>query len=153
MTRDAEHFYREWYVTKRSEFTDSNKFFAGYFERKPDHMLRLAMILAIADGGDFELAQGHLQKAVSILNWIERYMPDAFEEMQTQGVGEEHKRIVTYLKKHGGQARHSELLRHVSYRMNARQFNELTTTLRGAGIIEYDAVGKTYYLTPEGWNR
>jgi DNA-binding IclR family transcriptional regulator len=35
--------------------------------------------------------------------------------------------------------------------MNGETFRRYTTTLRDAGLMEYDSKTKSYYLTPEGW--
>ena len=38
-----------------------------------------------------------------------------------------------------------------SNKFDSRVFRERVDTLRQAGYLEYDAKGKFYYLTPEGW--
>jgi len=152
VTLDAEAYawHDRWYRTRRDESVD--KQFAGYIERKPDHMLRLAMIMKMARAdADFILRVDDLLHAYNILNWLEDWFPAAFDQLATSAVGEDQGRILRILRKSGGSMEHSLLLRRNSSRLNAEQFKRATTTLREAGLMEWDGQARTYTLTPEGW--
>lgn len=150
MSEEAERWYDNWYLS-RSDGESADKQFAGYNERKPDHMIRLAIILAASQGNALTLHVSHLRGALRILEWLEGFLPGAFGEMNRTAVGEDQARLINQVKKHGGKIKHSDWLRLNSNRMKSREFREFVDTLRSAHLIEYDGPTQTYFLTTEGW--
>jgi len=150
MTEEAEEWYVTWYNSKKDDKQD-DKQFAGYHERKPDHIIRLALILMAARSNDLTLQKGDLIRALHILEWLEAFLPDAFGEMNQTQIGEDHARLIKQIKKRGGKITHSDWLRLNSNRINQRQFRDLVETLINARVLEFDTAIHTYYLTPQGW--
>jgi hypothetical protein len=150
-TPEADAWYRRWYITRPSAHAD--KQYAGYYERKPDHMIRLAMILWVAEHDEKELVLdvADLQRAERVLTWLEAWLPSTFDEMTSTAAGEDQSRILRQLRQAGGSMEHSNLLRRNSSKMNAEQFKRAIATLKEAKLVEWDAVSKTYFLTSEGW--
>jgi hypothetical protein len=154
-TKEAHAWYLNWYHTRAAHYGD--KQYAGYFERKPDHMIRLALVLLAAKadpakkGEDIVMTEYDLIQAEKILHWMEIWLPSTFEEMTSSATGEDQQKIIRILRAAGGSMNHSVLLRRVSSRMNSEQFKRYIGTLREALIVEWDAATKTYTLTPEGW--
>lgn len=157
ITKDADEWYVDWYNHRRDTIA-AEKQFAGYAERKPDHMHRLAMILTIAEmatdqGVELVLTLEKMKQALAILDWVEGYLPAAFSEMSQTLIGEDSLRLLKQLKQKGGLVGHSEWLRMNTHRMNKDQFKAAVGTLREAKLADYDGVKKQYYLTPEGWSK
>jgi hypothetical protein len=150
MTPAAGIWYDEWYNSQSLRGSEERQF-SGYYERKPAHLIRIAMLLALANEPVFLLEKTTLQRSLAILDWIESWLPAAFEQMNRTTIGEDHGRLIRMLKKHNGEIGHSDLLRRNSSRMNARQFKDLINTLRESKLIDYDSVKKIYFLTQEGW--
>jgi hypothetical protein len=151
LTPNAQDWYAHWYKTREGIGHD-DKQFSGYFERKPDHLIRLGMILSAAEGGDvFVLEQRHLEHSLRILDWTESWLPGAFESLGATPLGEETARMISQLKKAGGTLKHSDWLRKNSSRMSATQFKQHVQTMREAKLIDME--GASYYLTAEGWKR
>jgi hypothetical protein len=150
MTPNAEEWYREWY-NKRDDRGTDEKLFAGYYERKPDHLLRLSMILSVAEDSSFILELRHMKHSLEILNWTESWLPAAFEQLSSTNIGEDVMRMIGQLKKANGTLKHSDWLRKNSNKMHAAQFKGLIATLREAKLVDFDGI--SYYLTPDGWKR
>lgn len=150
MGEEARSWYSEWYRS-RAFATNDQKQFAGYFERKPDHLLRIAMTMALGDGSGLELRVPDLERAFAVVNWVESFLPTTFEQMSRTVVGEDLGRIVGQLKRHNGALPRSKLLRMNSNKLDADRFKKCIDTLTQAGLVEYDASTHQYYLTPEGW--
>lgn len=154
MTPAAGKWYDDWYNSQTLRGTEE-RMFSGYYERKPAHMIRIAMLLTISSQQEpatpLLLETEVLERSLKILNWLEAWLPGAFEQLSQTNVGEDHHRILRLLKKNSGEMPHSDLLRRVSGRMNAKQFKDLIATLREAKLMDYDTVKKVYFLTPEGW--
>lgn len=145
----ADAWYRAWYKSRAG--SHGEKQYAGYYERKPDHIIRIAMIMKMAEMTDFVIDVPDLTAAERILHWIEIWLPSTFEEMTSSASGEDQQRILKQLRGNGGVMEHTKLLRKNSARMNSYQFKGALATLREAKLVEWDAVGKLYYLTSEGW--
>ncbi|HWI68140.1 MAG TPA: DUF3987 domain-containing protein [Nitrospiraceae bacterium] len=147
---EARSWYEDWYTNKRGAGNEEKQF-AGYSERKPDHLVRIAMILAAAEGDPLKMNVPHLQQALRILDWLEHFLPATFEQMTQSGIGEDHQRMLKQLRNHGGTLEHSKWLRLNSAKMDSRMFRERTDTMRQAKLIDFDNKTRTYFLTPEGW--
>jgi len=66
--KDAKEFFNEWYIAlPRAEPGPK----AAYLERKQDHVLKLAMLLQIASGKEFELSLESIKAALNILEAIQ----------------------------------------------------------------------------------
>jgi hypothetical protein len=147
----ANAWYLHWYRTRPSLRGD--KQYAGYFERKPDHIIRLAMIMRTSiDRDSLELTDIDLMHAEKILHWLEEWLPSTFDEMTETATGADQARILRQLREAGGSVEHTALLRKNSTKMNSEQFRRCVGTLREAKLVEWDAPGKRYVLTPEGWS-
>jgi hypothetical protein len=148
---DTRLWYEDWYNNKHGAGNEDRQF-AGYSERKPDHMIRLAIILAAAETGEpRNLNAKHLLHALKILEWLELWLPKTFEQLSQSAIGEDHQRMLKQLKNHGGTLEHSKWLRVNSNKMDARMFRERVDTMRQAKMVEYDQKTRSYFLTPEGW--
>lgn len=157
ITPEADEWYVKWYNAKKESIAAERQF-AGYVERKPDHLHRLAMVLAISEidpeiHTNLVLTLPRMQQALTILDWVEGHLPSAFSEMSQTPQGEEHGRLLKQLKQAGGMLGHSDWLRQNIHRLQKEQFKMLVGSLREAKLVDYDAVKKCYLLTPEGWAR
>lgn len=150
LTSNAERWFRDWYNDRGARGTEEKQF-SGYFERKPDSLLRLAMLLSVSEDDACVLELKHLTQALGILTWTEMWLPAAFEQMSSNAIGEDVLRMLGQLKKAGGTLKYSDWLRRNSMRLRAAQFKDHVNSLRDAKLVDYDAGPGVYYLTPEGW--
>lgn len=149
LSPDGMAWYVKWYNTRTSTLTD--KHFAGYYERKPDRLLQLAMVLnASLDPRIFIITEDILKAAERILNWLERYLPAAFEELSQSAIGDDQLRLLKQLRKHNGSLGHSEWLRQNTSRMDSARFKVYVETLLQAKMIALDASKHRYYLLAAG---
>lgn len=147
---EASEWYIRWYKSRAQHHGE--KQFAGYFERKPDHIIRLAMTMkAAVSTTDFTISVDDLIHAERVLHWLEIWLPSTFEEMTASASGEDQARILRQLRSAGGKLTHTQLLRKNSARMNADQFRKAIATLREARLVTYMPKERTYYLTADGW--
>lgn len=150
-TPAARRWYEYWYKHRVSPGA-SEKLFAGYYERKPDHIIRIAMAVKVSkQGNDFLLDEKDLVHADKVLSWLEEWLPNAFDQLTSSTVGEDQARILKQIRNAGGSIEHSALLRRNSSRLNAEQFRRAIETLKEAKLIEHDSKTRSYALTTEGW--
>lgn len=75
----ARAWYITWYKSRAQNY--SEKQFAGYYERKPDHIIRLAITMkAAVNTKDFLITDADLISAEKVLRWLEVWLPSTFEE-------------------------------------------------------------------------
>jgi hypothetical protein len=147
---EAYSWYQNWYDQKGGE-AHEHKLFSGYYERKPDHMIRLAMCMTLGERDELVITLPALKQALAILDWTEIFLPHAFEEMSQTVQGEELARLLRQLRRLNGQGDYPHLLRLNSNRLTAEQFKRVLETARQAGLIVLDQQSGKIYLTAEGW--
>ena len=149
LTSEGRDWYENWYRT-RNVGAGASRQYAGYFERKPDHIMRMAMILAAARlEEDLLLTKSDLARANKILTWLEAFLPSTFDEFATTEQDDQARRLVRLLKNNGGALQHSDLLR--KSRLSSWHFKNATKTLREGGQLSWNGQTRTYVLTPIGW--
>lgn len=135
LVRGAHKWYEDWYSEHHHQEIRDEKF-AGYHERKPDHLLRVALLLRIAAEQSLQITPDAFEEALRILNWTERLLPDVFRTVAATEQGSRQQKILDILHKNGGKLAHSILLRKVQHIMNARTFFESMQTLTESGLVE-----------------
>ena len=136
LSAPARAWYETWYTRHHHTQVEDAKF-AGYHERKPDHLLRIAMVLRIAAAQSLLIEDEDLIQACAILDWLEAHLPRAFAAVQASAAGTTHERILRQLEDAGGTLHHSALLRKNQHLMNAREFNiAIYTLIESECIIE-----------------
>lgn len=70
--------WTEWYLSQEDNppFDDSR--FAGYFERRPAHVMKLSLILNAARTNSMTITEGDLSSAIKLLEETEIKMPQTF---------------------------------------------------------------------------
>lgn len=130
----AHAWYEEWYSDHhKRELTDEKS--AGYHERKPDHLLRLAFLLRLASAQSLQVMVQDFELALSMLDWMESSLPRVFTSVAATSTGATHQRILRLLENAGGKMNHSVLLRRNQHIMNAREFSIAIDTLKQSGCI------------------
>lgn len=152
LTDEAASWWDSWYRKRR--LTSADKQFAGYFQRKPDHLLRIALCL----NASYEraetalyLTQAVLEQALSILDRAESLLPSLLEELGSTAAGADRQRMLKQIRLAGGKLMHSVWMRKNAAQLNAEQFRRVIDTMKQAREITYDAQTRVYYLLPGGW--
>lgn len=144
LTKEGEKFYVDWYKKNKSINVEESKMEA-YFERKPDHLLRLAMVLCAAKNNpnDLVIDSMMLEKALLFLNEIEQYLPSTFGEIEANPQARIQARILKAIdKEEKDEIEHSKLLRMFSKVVNVDQFRVIMSTLIEARVLQQDVKTK-----------
>jgi hypothetical protein len=149
MTLEAEQWYTKWYLARKSIATE--KHFAGYLERRPDRLLQLAMVInASYDPKNLVMSLSVMKHADGILTWMERYLPQAFDELSSSPVGDDQLRLLRQIRKSHGSVGHSDWMRLNTTRMNSDTFRKCVETLKQAKMIVFEPASHKYFLLPAG---
>ncbi len=78
---DAGTYYDEWYEEyyEKDMTKIVSPWLTGYYERKPTHIVKLAMILSMAENDSLILEKHHIESSMNMLGLTEIEMPRAFK--------------------------------------------------------------------------
>lgn len=123
---------------------------ATYYNRKPDHLKRIAIILHMAQHRDFTLCYECFETAIKLLTWTEQFLPKMLQQMFRSQVGESNDQVLRII--HNEQPiPHSNLVRKMAYKMNAAELKTVLQSLKEARLIQehIDNVKHFYTLMEE----
>lgn len=137
MNRQTRDFHKEWYshhkeVTKHPE----HPLLATYYQRKPDHMKRVAMCLHLVENYNLTLTLKTMEIAINLMDWVEKFIPPMLNQMFRSSMGEQHDFVLTTMKAMGGLVKHSDLVRKVQHRLTAQQLRQVVSSLKEAEQVE-----------------
>lgn len=132
LSKAARGWYEQWYQDHQRGISADERF-AGYQQRKPDHLLRIAMLLHLSRHALLEIGLVSLERSLAVLNYLEESLPETFRRIALSGVGEDHVKILQHVRREGGLS-HSVLMKKM-YNMNRKQFREAVETLKEQGLL------------------
>jgi Protein of unknown function (DUF3987) len=141
--------YNDWYgMHKRATKNAEHEIMATYYQRKPDHAKRVAICMHLAEHGTLSLCLSCFTRAVEILDWIEKFIPNLLRQMFKTASGHNADVVLTAIRNAGGVVDHSDLLRRVQHRLNGAELKPILTSLKDSGVIDehIDKLEHVYYI-------
>lgn len=121
--------HHDLHIDSKRQAESSDQTMRGYYNRKVAHVLKVAMLMAIAEGrrtGEPE----DITKAVRIVEMEEFRLPECFSEMNAHKTSLLGDYVLKMIVKHGGRLGHSDLFRRVGKRVGpARDLEAVIHTL------------------------
>ena len=78
VTDDFLDLWVNWYMTTDGNPPFQDNMFAGYFERRPNHVMKLSMIVNASRTNSMTMCAADLERAIAILEATEKNMPNVF---------------------------------------------------------------------------
>ena len=134
LTPEAEDFYKEWY--NALNYDDQDERFWDYFERKPIHLLKLAMLISLSFGNQMMIRVQFLEMALEILDRVEKRLPEAFAGTG-RPVAKNVERIIQQLIEAKGNTLTEQQLFKLNLRaMSQAELEEALYRLEKAGVVK-----------------
>jgi len=128
--------YITWYHDHKERYRHpENEVLNAYYQRRPDHVKRVAMCIHVADHRDLELCLECFDRAVNIMDWSDKFIPPMLRQMFKNTTGVEQDLVLRAIMSAGGLIDHASLLRKVQHRMDAKKLKSVIESL-----IEADQV-------------
>ena len=110
---------------------------APFYERLPQHCLRLAMVLSVAEAREhiIQIRQRHMDQAYDILEWVCRYLPKIYTFLGATNVGNDGRAIQELIIGHGGRITRELLVRGMGNRLSSKQLDDRIQTLEEGGLL------------------
>jgi len=101
LEEDAKSFMEQWYDKMQTGLESNsalNHRLAGYYQRKPAHVHKLAMLLHAAHSDDLYLTLEDFKQAITILEQVEKKLPKTFKNIGKNPYTTELERIAEYIR-------------------------------------------------------
>lgn len=114
ITMEGKEFMEEWYGQNAENNPNTNYRLEGYYQRKPAHIFKVAMLLKIAKGhvltsNDLKLGHTDFNDALKLLEAVEKKLPETFKNIGKNEFVTDLERIQNFIAKKGSVTR-KELL-------------------------------------------
>lgn len=143
---EAKKFYREWELKNQEDRTVHDPRLAGYFERKPQHLIKATMICAASQRDELVMTLPDLHRGLALLGHLEPMMGRTFS-----GVGKNPLTLDLYnvsdLIKHEPGIGYKRLFSMFKHSVRKDEFDEVVDTLASIGYIKVsqEEDGPHYY--------
>ncbi len=147
----ANFWYDEWYTKKNKKPEDPE--LDGWYGRKHTNLLKVALLIALAESNDLVVEVYHLEMALQIVDRIEFNLSKAYGLLGQIPSAAHGSRIVDQLARKGKWLSRSEIQHMNSNRMRAMELTEVLYGLEVEGKIVKEIVGTTAYYGLKGTKR
>jgi hypothetical protein len=145
LSEDAHKFMSKWYEENADEGDSNSHKLSGYFERKPAHIHKIAMILHIAYSDTLVLDQKDFEEAIELLKMIEKKLPNVFQGIGRNPYTVDIYRMLEFITERGRVSK-EEIRRYFLHAATPTMLNELMDGLHAAGYVTVEIVGDGAYL-------
>lgn len=136
-TGDAREWFRSWYEDGEFDKESIDYRLEGYLNRKPTHIVRLSMLLSLAESSGLVLDRRHMEQAKFLLDGIEPTMAQAFASVGRNPVASAQERIAADIKK-AGEMTYADLLKDNTHELSKQELDEVLTVLTMTGQVQRD---------------
>ena len=153
MGPEARTFYEAWYMEYRMDIIKRiNAKFAGYYGRKSETVLKLAIVASVAESSTLDVTKKHISQAIGWLKLIEDSMMDAFNSTGKKALSEYIRKVWEMIKTSNEVTLHMVMQRFWQD-VNGRDMSTIMADLEqmGAIIKIVRGTGETVYrIKPDG---
>jgi hypothetical protein len=147
MDKEAIEMFETWY---NDVFNPDGQdiYLKGYYGRKHDTLLKVAMIRSVSLGDSMTITGEDIELSLKLINQNEKFLPGVMQRIHSTAFGDEQGVVLAAIERRQGEkgVSYSDLLRALSYRINAKQLQETLRGLAGGEMIVERVEGRnTFY--------
>jgi len=145
---EADKLYRQWYMERiaNTNPTGDNRL-TGYFERKPMHAIKLAMVLSAAESDDTIISANHIQQALQLLADMEPLMKRVFSGVGKNPLNADIEETLAKVLSRPEGVTFSELFEAMRHNVRREELAEVLDSLTLLGHLRFDAEKSRYFST------
>lgn len=137
--------YIQWYPEQENNPPFNDDRFAGYFERRPNHLMKLCMIMCASQGDTMTLTGEIFERALDLLLRTEISMPMTFKGYGSSPITEVLTRIMAAIAKEKTISRTRLLQMFYADLGSDKQLDEIIATLQSMGFCSV-AIGQHHTM-------
>jgi len=145
LTKEAHEFAEEWYNENADEGYDNSHKLSGYYERKPAHIFKVAMLLHLAKSDELIIDKKDLMDAIATLELLEEQLPKVFESVGKNPYTVDMYRLLNFIIEKG-RCLKKEVLQNFMHAATPNVLEELIKGLSDSGYITQTVEGMAVYL-------
>jgi len=147
LTEQAKEWYEDWYMKVFRPEKTPTPTLDGYFGRKHDTLLKVALLLSASKSNNRVIDELELRTALKAMNQNEKMLPYTLRLIQMTEMGEEIEKVHRAVMRRG-EVDHTTLMRALSYCISSKRLEEVITELISADRLEqFKKGGKMHYKT------
>lgn len=142
---DAREWGREWYKRLWTEVAPaaSSEQVQGYLARKQGHLVKLSMVMSIAESDSLQITARHMQLAEAMLNEAEATSSHVFAKIGKSEAANHLDNLLEFIKRHK-RVPYAATLKHViAHFPDAREFEGALAALVRSGQVKLDLNGQS----------
>ena len=120
LTKKAKGWYEDWYTAVFKPEETPHASLDGYYGRKHDTILKVAVCLAASKSNNMIVDEIELQMALRAVNKTEKFLPQTLRLIQMSEGGEEAEKVLRVISRRRAIS-HMDLMRQVSYCIGAKR--------------------------------
>lgn len=147
MSAEAEAAYVKWYEGPERDKSEVDAKLATYYERKGIHVIKVAMILALAESDSLVVEQPHVVAAIGMLSELEGGMRKAFTSVGKNQFSTDLDRIEDQVLSHD-KLSYKQILAMNIHSLEKKELDENLETLASIGKI---VISRGWIFSPVAW--
>lgn len=148
---EAHEFFKNWYETFEPDYGGR---LAGFLERKPEHILKVAMLLSVSFEDSLKIRLPYIYAAKSLLDEVEKSLPKAFVYVGATNEAKMQQRVVELLENPEPMPIKTLFAKMRQQIRSRREFYEVLDTLESIELIKgFEQDGVKFYTNYSNYLR
>jgi hypothetical protein len=135
VTEDFIDLWTHWYPAQEDNPPFDDNRFNGYFERRPNHVMKLSSLLNASRTSNMLITVEDLQNAIDLLGATEVNMPNTFSGFGKNALADTLSKAMAYIGNRG-EVDYSELMNHFHRDVSRFELDRILDTLQGMDFCE-----------------
>lgn len=151
LAKDAKEFMSNWYKKSQEEYESSsveNYRLEGYFQRKPAHIHKLAMLIRIAQEDSIEIQIDDFKAAIALLEQLEAKLPQTFQNVGKNPFALETGRVLEFIESSKNSTKRSDVVKAFWNSIPPQNLSDIIGTLMAMKAITAEEKGDDVIYKP-----
>jgi hypothetical protein len=149
VTRSYLDHWTDWYTAQEDNPPFNDHRFAGYIERRPNHVKKLAMICNASRTDKMIIDRTDLERAIEILKFTEVKMVDTFSGVGKSNNADVLTRVMNEIGTRGSMLK-QDLVKMFYFDADARTMDSVIETLKSMNFLQIRQEGRDTYIEHKG---
>lgn len=148
-TAESEELFTVWYKERLANPNPSgDPRLAGYYERKPMHLIKMCMIVSASKRDDKLITVEDYGQALTLFNRVEPYMQRVFSSIGRNPLFADQETMLWAFSERNDGFTIADLINQFGYNVRKEEIEEIIETLLTARRITMGSNGRYYYARP-----
>jgi hypothetical protein len=139
VTQEAKDFFEQWYRVREEFRKNPDRRLDGFYSKKHDMVLKVAMILAASQSDDLVVTVDHIEMSLALMEKLEQNIPFAFQGVAWGEQAKFQDKVLIKIREQSPDGiSHKDLLKSFHHCMSGKDLKEIISTLLEEEAICWD---------------